>query len=57
MNPPQPRERNRQAKRTVSIIGTGSYVPERVLTNAVALEPDDVRARVRARLAAATPRP
>jgi 3-oxoacyl-[acyl-carrier-protein] synthase-3 len=34
MNPPQPRTRNHQSKRTVSIIGTGSYVPERVLTNA-----------------------
>jgi 3-oxoacyl-[acyl-carrier-protein] synthase-3 len=34
MNPPQPRRRNHQSKRTVSIIGTGSYVPERVLTNA-----------------------
>ncbi|HZJ13909.1 MAG TPA: beta-ketoacyl-ACP synthase III [Chthoniobacteraceae bacterium] len=34
MNPPQPRTRNHQSNRTVSIIGTGSYVPERVLTNA-----------------------
>lgn len=33
-NRPQPRTRNHQPKRTVSIIGTGSYVPERVLTNA-----------------------
>jgi 3-oxoacyl-[acyl-carrier-protein] synthase-3 len=30
----QPRTRDHQPKRTVSIIGTGSYVPERVLTNA-----------------------
>jgi 3-oxoacyl-[acyl-carrier-protein] synthase III len=30
----QPRTRNPQPKRTVSIIGTGSYLPERVLTNA-----------------------
>ncbi len=29
-----PRPRSTQPKRTVSIIGTGSYVPERVLTNA-----------------------
>src|SRR6266480_2032454 len=29
-----PRTRNPQPKRTVSIIGTGSYLPERVLTNA-----------------------
>ena len=29
-----PRPRSSQPKRTVSIIGTGSYVPERVLTNA-----------------------
>lgn len=34
MTSPQPRTRNNQPKRTVSIIGTGSYVPERVLTNA-----------------------
>ena len=34
MNPPQPRIRNRKSKRPVSIIGTGSYVPERVLSNA-----------------------
>ena len=34
MNPPQPPSRNVKSKRTVSIIGTGSYVPERVLTNA-----------------------
>lgn len=34
MSTPQPRTRNDQPKRTVSIIGTGSYVPERVLTNA-----------------------
>ena len=30
----QPRTRPSQPKRTVSIIGTGSYVPEKVLTNA-----------------------
>ena len=30
----QPRTRHNLPKRTVSIIGTGSYVPERVLTNA-----------------------
>lgn len=29
-----PRTRSSQPNRTVSIIGTGSYVPERVLTNA-----------------------
>lgn len=34
MSNPQPRTRTLQTKRTVSIIGTGSYVPERVLTNA-----------------------
>ncbi|MDB6153128.1 MAG: fabH [Chthoniobacteraceae bacterium] len=34
MTSPQPRPRLHQPKRTVSIIGTGSYVPERVLTNA-----------------------
>ena len=34
MNPPMPRPRSSQPKRTVSIIGTGSYVPEKVLTNA-----------------------
>ena len=34
MNPPQPQARNLKSKRTVSIIGTGSYLPERVLTNA-----------------------
>ncbi len=34
MNPPQPQLRKVKSKRTVSIIGTGSYVPERVLTNA-----------------------
>ncbi|MGB8167367.1 MAG: beta-ketoacyl-ACP synthase III [Chthoniobacteraceae bacterium] len=34
MSLPQPRTRPRQANRTVSIIGTGSYVPERVLSNA-----------------------
>ncbi len=31
---PQPRLRPPQTKRTVSIIGTGSYLPERVLSNA-----------------------
>src|SRR6187200_2687776 len=31
---PQPRTRTPLPKRTVSIIGTGSYVPERVLANA-----------------------
>src|SRR5262245_49017223 len=30
---PQPRTRTHLPKRTVSIIGTGSYVPERVMTN------------------------
>jgi 3-oxoacyl-[acyl-carrier-protein] synthase-3 len=34
MNPATPRPRGNQPQRTVSIIGTGSYVPERVLTNA-----------------------
>ena len=34
MNPPQPQLRKVKSKRTVSIIGTGSYLPERVLTNA-----------------------
>ncbi len=34
MNPPQPHTPNHKSKRTVSIIGTGSYLPERVLTNA-----------------------
>ena len=34
MNPSTPRPRRSQPKRTVSIIGTGSYVPERILTNA-----------------------
>ncbi len=34
MNPPQPQSRNLKSKRTVSIIGTGSYLPERVLSNA-----------------------
>ena len=34
MNPPPPPTRNHKSKRTVSIIGTGSYLPERVLTNA-----------------------
>jgi len=33
MSTPHPRTRNHQPKRTVSILGTGSYVPERVLTN------------------------
>ena len=30
---PQPRTRTQQPKRTVSIIGTGSYLPERILSN------------------------
>jgi len=35
MNKPQPRQtRLYKAKRTVSIVGTGSYLPERILTNA-----------------------
>jgi 3-oxoacyl-[acyl-carrier-protein] synthase III len=34
MNQPTPRRRSSQPKRTVSIIGTGSYLPEKVLTNA-----------------------
>ncbi len=34
MNRPQPRTRHHLPKRTVSIIGTGSYVPEKILTNA-----------------------
>jgi 3-oxoacyl-[acyl-carrier-protein] synthase-3 len=34
MSNPQPRTRSNQSKRTVSIIGTGSYLPKRVLTNA-----------------------
>ena len=34
MNPPQPNTRSPKSKRTVSIIGTGSYLPERILTNA-----------------------
>ena len=34
MTLPTPRPRSSQPKRTVSIIGTGSYVPEKVLTNA-----------------------
>lgn len=34
MNPPKPATRHQQPRRTVSIIGTGSYVPERVLANA-----------------------
>jgi 3-oxoacyl-[acyl-carrier-protein] synthase-3 len=34
MKPPHPRTRHHLPKRTVSIIGTGSYVPERILTNA-----------------------
>lgn len=34
MNPATPRPRGNQPQRTVSIIGTGSYVPERVLSNA-----------------------
>ena len=31
---PHPRTRTHLPRRTVSIIGTGSYLPERVLTNA-----------------------
>lgn len=34
MSQPQPRTRTHLPKRTVSIIGTGSYVPAKVLTNA-----------------------
>ena len=34
MSLPQPHIRNPKSKRTVSIIGTGSYLPERVLSNA-----------------------
>jgi 3-oxoacyl-[acyl-carrier-protein] synthase III len=34
MNQPEPTPRRQLPKRTVSIIGTGSYVPERVLSNA-----------------------
>ncbi len=34
INLPQPRTRTHEPKRTVSIIGTGSYLPERVLGNA-----------------------
>jgi 3-oxoacyl-[acyl-carrier-protein] synthase-3 len=34
MSSPQPRPRKGQSKRTVSIIGTGSYLPTRVLSNA-----------------------
>ena len=34
MTQPTPRPRSSQPKRTVSIIGTGSYLPERVMTNA-----------------------
>lgn len=34
MTKPKPRTRTHQPKRTVSIIGTGSFVPERVMTNA-----------------------
>jgi 3-oxoacyl-[acyl-carrier-protein] synthase-3 len=33
MSQPVPRSRTQQPKRTVSIIGTGSYLPERVMTN------------------------
>ena len=33
MSQPVPRTRTQQPKRTVSIIGTGSYLPERVLSN------------------------
>ena len=34
MTTPQPRTRTHLRKRTVSIIGTGSYLPEKILTNA-----------------------
>ena len=34
MSQPEPRTRPRQPRRTVSIIGTGSYLPEKVLANA-----------------------
>lgn len=34
MTKKSPQTKNRQPTRTVSIIGTGSYVPERILTNA-----------------------
>ncbi len=34
MSPTSPRTREHQSKRTVSIIGTGSFLPERVMTNA-----------------------
>src|SRR5579862_8244285 len=34
MTRPQPRTPPRKAKRPVSIIGTGSYLPERILSNA-----------------------
>ncbi|MEA3211892.1 MAG: 3-oxoacyl-[acyl-carrier-protein] synthase [Chthoniobacter sp.] len=34
MTQPKPRTRTHQPKRTVSIIGTGSYLPEKILTNA-----------------------
>ena len=34
MSSPQPRARKNQSKRTVSIIGTGSYLPSRILSNA-----------------------
>jgi 3-oxoacyl-[acyl-carrier-protein] synthase-3 len=34
MSRPTPRTRTHQPKRSVSIIGTGSYLPEKVLTNA-----------------------
>ena len=33
MSQPEPRKRSPQPKRTVSIIGTGSYLPQRVMTN------------------------
>ena len=33
MSTPQPRTRAQQNKRTVSIIGTGSYLPERIMPN------------------------
>jgi 3-oxoacyl-[acyl-carrier-protein] synthase III len=32
-SPPQPRRRSDKARRTVSVVATGSYVPERIVTN------------------------